>query len=37
MYKFHSDYVKNKYDKKSKLLYTDTDSSMYEIKTEDVY
>ena len=26
-----------KYGKKSKLLFTDTDSLMYEIRTEDVY
>ena len=38
MYKFHYDYIKNKYENKSKLLlFTDTDSLMYEIKTEDVY
>ena len=37
MYEFHCDYIKNKYDNKSKLLFTDTDSLMYEIKTEDVY
>ena len=37
MYKFHYDYIKNKYDNKSKLLFTVTDSLMYEIKTEDVY
>ena len=37
MYKFHYDYIKNKYDNKSKLLFTDTDSLMCEIKTEDVY
>ena len=36
MYEFHYDYIKNKYDSKSKLLFTDTDSSMYE-KTDDVY
>ena len=36
MYDFHYDYIKNKYDNKSKLLFTDTDSLMYEIKTEDV-
>ena len=34
---FHYDYIKNKYDNKSKLLFTDTDSLMYEIKAEDVY
>ena len=37
MYEFQYDYIKNKYDNKSKLLFTDTDSLMYEIKTEDVY
>ena len=37
IYEFHYDYIKNKYDNKSKLLFTDTDSLMYEIKTEDVY
>ena len=37
MYKFHYDYFKNKYDNKSKLLLTDTDSLMCEIKNEDVY
>ena len=37
IYKFHYDYIKNKYDNKSKLLSTDTDSLMYEIKMEDVY
>ena len=36
MYKFHYDYIKNKYDNKSNLLFTDTDSLMYKIKTEDV-
>ena len=37
MYEFHYDYIKNKYDNKSKLLFTDTDSLMYEIKTEDIH
>ena len=37
MYKFHCDYIKNIYDSNSKLLFTDTDTLMYEIKTEDVY
>ena len=37
MHQFHYDYFKNKYDNKSKLLFADTDSLMYEIKTEDVY
>ena len=36
MYEFHYDYIKNKYDN-SRLLFTDTDSLMYEIKYEDVY
>ena len=37
MYKFHYDYIENKYDNKSKPLFRETDSLMYEIKTEDVY
>ena len=37
MYKFHYHCIKINYDNKSKLLFTDTDSLMYEIKTEDVY
>ena len=37
MYEFHYDYIKNKYDNKSKLLFTNSDSLMYELKTEDVY
>ena len=37
MYELHYDYIKNKYDNKSKLLFTDADNLMYEIKTEDVY
>ena len=37
MYQFHYDYIKNKYDSNLKLLFTDTDTLMYEIKTEDVY
>ena len=37
MYEFHHDYIKIKYENKSKLSFTDTDSLMYEIKTEDVY
>ena len=36
MYQFHYDYIKNKYDNKSKLLFTDTDSLMFKIKTGDV-
>ena len=37
IYKFRYDYIKNKYDNKPKLLFTDIDILMYEIKTEDVY
>ena len=36
MYEFYYDYIENKYDNKSKVLFTDTDSLMYEIKTEAV-
>ena len=36
LYEFHYDYIKNKYDNKSKL-FTDTGSLMYGIKVEDVY
>ena len=36
MYEFYYDYIKNKYDNNSKLLFRDTDSLIYEIKTEDV-
>ena len=35
MYKFHCKYIKSKVD--AKLLFTDTDSLVYEIKTEDIY
>ena len=37
MREFHCDYIDNKYDIKSKLLFTDTGILTYEIKTEDVY
>ena len=37
MYKSHYDYMRNKYGNDSRLLFTDTGSLMYEIKTEDVY
>ena len=35
MYDFHYKYIKNKFD--AKLLFTDTGSLVYEIKTKDVY
>ena len=37
MYDFHYDYVKNKHGNNSRLLFTDSDSLMYKIKTEDIY
>ena len=37
MCKFYYDYVKNKYGNNSRLLFTENDSLMYEIKTEDGY
>ena len=35
MHKFHYDYMCNKYD--AKLLFTDTESLVYEINSEDIY
>ena len=35
MYEFHYKYIKNKFD--AKLLFTNTDSLFYEIKTKDIY
>ena len=31
IYEFHYDFIKNKYDSKSKLLFIDTESLMYRI------
>ena len=37
MFNFHYNYIKNKYKDKAELLFTDTDSLMYQIKTDDFY
>ena len=37
MYEFHYDYIKPKYGGAAKLMYMDTDSFVYHIKTEDFY
>ena len=37
MFNFHYTYIKEKYHNKAELLFTDTDSLMYEIKTKDFY
>ena len=37
MYDFHYNYIKKRYNDRATLLFTDTDSLMYEIQTEDVY
>ena len=36
MHEFYYDYIENKFCNKSKLLFTETDSLMYEVKTKDV-
>jgi len=37
MYNFHYNVMKKKYNENIKLLFTDTDSLCYQIKTEDLY
>ena len=37
MYNFYHGHLKQKYGPRCELLYTDTDSLLLEIKTEDVY
>ena len=37
MYDFHYNYIKTKYGDMTKLLFTDTDSLAYEIKTKIFY
>src|SRR6218665_873523 len=37
MYYFHYKYIKNKYGDRAKLLFTDTDSLVYDVRTDDFY
>ncbi len=37
MYRFHYDFIRAQYGDSAQLLFTDTDSLMYEIQTEDIY
>ena len=37
MHKFWYDYIQPKYEDRSKLCYTDTDSSIISIRTEDFF
>ena len=37
MFDFHYNYIRKKYGEKSELLFTDTDSLVYCIETDDVY
>lgn len=35
MYEFHYDYMLHKYDSKASLMYMDTDSFVYYVRTEE--
>ncbi|GBM40973.1 hypothetical protein AVEN_250299-1 [Araneus ventricosus] len=37
MYDFHCNFMKSKYKNNLKLLYTDTDSLIYDVETEDIF
>lgn len=37
MFDFHYDYIRKKYGNKAELLFTDTDSLIYQIETDDFY
>lgn len=37
VYDFHYDYMNSQFDDRCKLLYTDTDSLLYEIRCPDIY
>ena len=37
MYKWHYNFVKKRYPRESKLLFTDTDSLVYQIETDDIF
>ena len=37
MYDFHCNYIKEKYGSNTKLLFTNTDSLTYNIRTKDIY
>ena len=37
MFDFHYNFIREKYGNKAELLFTDTDSLMYQIETDDFY